>query len=643
MKKDDPPKVRYQLGAGLALSSMILGVFSPFVMAAAPPVWWSERGVVDQSATEANYAGVNLGQAKWAVDQAYAELSRVVPNGIGFSVSDLFPEKPVNPDAEWYKNQKKPLNIGQLKALAKPFYDKLNEVAQPWLIQQMQDNGLVLNVSYFKDPSTQDYYPWNPATAIENNYKAANIGQLKAVFSLRFRESRDADSIPDVWEYATLNAHPEVSSGDLTSLSDLSDADVDGVNDFQEYLNRTDPFLTDTDGDGLGDNHENSLASVWHLDETNGVIAIDDSGNTHDANIIGGLVFKPQGGVQGGGLYFDAAKAYLKLPHAVLDGAESMSFSLWYKTNGATGFNPFLSGANASNANRILIGGHLGTTPPRMEFWDTASKYWDQDSSWADGAWHHHVFVRDFITGEMRYYLDGVLAKSETGSFVALQIDPDGLLIGQDQDSVGGGFDDNQRLKGTIDEVRVYRRALNGVEVAEITNIDTDNDGLPDFWEHQIIDGDDNDALSTIEDVLPEDDFDGDGSDNLTEYQDKSDPVDILSYGADSDGDGIKDHVEIQYGFNPNDPADGIAGTNAAETLNGTSLAEILKSFEGNDNLYGNNGNDTLLGDEGDDKLYGGYGNDLLMGGPGNDHLDGSYGNDTYVLNWTLGCHIPVV
>lgn len=63
------------------------------------------------------------------------------------------------------------------------------------------------------------------------------------------------------------------------------------------------------------------------------------------------------------------------------------------------------------------------------------------------------------------------------------------------------------------------------------TITDADNDGLPDEWEQQIIDADTNDAIDTIADVLPEDDFDGDGFTNTQEFTGDTDPCDPYSSG----------------------------------------------------------------------------------------------------------------
>lgn len=54
---------------------------------------------------------------------------------------------------------------------------------------------------------------------------------------------------------------------------------------------------------------------------------------------------------------------------------------------------------------------------------------------------------------------------------------------------------------------------------------DLDMDGLPDDWEQAIVDGDAEDAIVTIDDVLSEDDFDGDGVSNGLERTRGTDPT----------------------------------------------------------------------------------------------------------------------
>ncbi len=59
---------------------------------------------------------------------------------------------------------------------------------------------------------------------------------------------------------------------------------------------------------------------------------------------------------------------------------------------------------------------------------------------------------------------------------------------------------------------------------------DVDGDGLPDEWEQAIVDADPNDNITSVEDVLPDDDFDGDGKTNEQEYNDGTDPTVAATY-----------------------------------------------------------------------------------------------------------------
>ncbi len=78
--------------------------------------------------------------------------------------------------------------------------------------------------------------------------------------------------------------------------------------------------------------------------------------------------------------------------------------------------------------------------------------------------------------------------------------------------------------------------------------VDTDFDGMPDSWEQQIADADENDGIEFIEDVDPLDDFDSDGFSNLRELLSKTNPMDlndIPTLLADFDDDGDVDGSDL--------------------------------------------------------------------------------------------------
>jgi hypothetical protein len=113
----------------------------------------------------------------------------------------------------------------------------------------------------------------------------------------------------------------------------------------------------------------------------------------------------------------------------------------------------------------------------------------------------------------------------------------------------------------TADNESDYSDEVSGVGVSEGAS-DSDGDGLPDAWEIEYF-GD--------IDQGPGGDYDGDGVNNLGEYQYGTDPTD-----ADTDSDHMPDGWEIQYGLDPLDDSDASADsdgdglTNLEEYLLGT-------------------------------------------------------------------------
>ena len=103
---------------------------------------------------------------------------------------------------------------------------------------------------------------------------------------------------------------------------------------------------------------------------------------------------------------------------------------------------------------------------------------------------------------------------------------------------------------------------------------DTDADAMLDEWEQQIIDDDPGDNITRIEEVLPDDDYDGDELTNLEEYQQGTVPTDF-----DTDDDDLPDGWEVTYGLLPttddaNGDLDGDGFNNLQEYLASTNPAD---------------------------------------------------------------------
>lgn len=105
-----------------------------------------------------------------------------------------------------------------------------------------------------------------------------------------------------------------------------------------------------------------------------------------------------------------------------------------------------------------------------------------------------HEFVWDSVANEGGIQAEGLL----------LRVTPQAVAAGRSQ--VGQPFS----LNNTV--------------------IDSDNDLLPDTWERAIIDADFQDEIVSLEDVSGDEDFDGDGATDRSEYLAGTDPLDAQSY-----------------------------------------------------------------------------------------------------------------
>jgi hypothetical protein len=190
------------------------------------PHWWTVRGVLDTNAVPNDYAPANQGQAKWMAVQAAAELDRRLPNGAGAVVAGMVGRfSPTFAEA--------PLNLGQLKSLAAPFYDRIRAEG----FAAALPSGL---------PGA---YPWTDATSDDNDFALVNLGQLKHVFSfdLDLCFDSDGDGLPDGVELRWgLNAN-DASDAARASLAPRAH----GLSNLQVYENpgvRGDNRSTANDG-----------------------------------------------------------------------------------------------------------------------------------------------------------------------------------------------------------------------------------------------------------------------------------------------------------------------------------------------------------------------------------------------------------
>jgi len=212
----------------------------------------------------------------------------------------------------------------------------------------------------------------------------------------------------------------------------------------------------------------------YHLDEcywdgTAGEVK-DSSGNGNNGTaqgnagtVAGGIICRSAEFNSGG-----ATGQYVTLPASVADGLRDFTFNTWVKPEDSAS-HTFISAANSGNDNAMLL--YVNNATVISTYLNGTTNTYSVPNL-ADGSWHMVTWTRK--SGTENLYVDGLTAGSNPtdGSAVTVQ----SLILGQDQDSVGGGFQPTDALRGQQDEITFWERALISSEVSTIYSYE--NGGL---------------------------------------------------------------------------------------------------------------------------------------------------------------------
>lgn len=115
-----------------------------------------------------------------------------------------------------------------------------------------------------------------------------------------------------------------------------------------------------------------------------------------------------------------------------------------------------------------------------------------------DGSWHHLAVTWQQSSGALRLYKDGNLVSAPTVAAGYTFMSGGALVLGQEQDSVGGAFTSSQAFTGDYDEVRIWNKVRTPAEILSTMYADilTNTSGL--VVHYQFNEGTGNTASNSI-------------------------------------------------------------------------------------------------------------------------------------------------
>ncbi|XP_062304214.1 pentraxin-4 [Osmerus eperlanus] len=160
--------------------------------------------------------------------------------------------------------------------------------------------------------------------------------------------------------------------------------------------------------------------------------------------------------------YVTFARSFPNLPE--------LSVCLWLRVDvGYIG--TLLSYATEDNDNSLVLYGHRATVPrDTLDFvlGDPVYRQLHVDAV-LDGRWHHLCFLWSSIEGRFWHYTDRRLTSTGSKFRKGYEVPGGGsVVLGQEQDTVGGGFDPEEGFAGRIAGFVVWNRVLSPGEVAGV-------------------------------------------------------------------------------------------------------------------------------------------------------------------------------
>ena len=185
----------------------------------------------------------------------------------------------------------------------------------------------------------------------------------------------------------------------------------------------------------------------------------DISGNKYNGRSVA-LQLSAAGLVGNSLNLFGNTQSHSILPNNVLDNRSRFSVALWIKSNG-TGDGIF-SVANSQRNGELLIQNQQNLVV------NYKGNSYSINRVLNNNQWHFIAVNVDSITRIMNVYVDGVLVKSV--SITNIPIFAQGIVVGQRQTNVLGGYNSGDSYLGQIDELAIFNRTLTANEIVTLYN-----------------------------------------------------------------------------------------------------------------------------------------------------------------------------
>ena len=189
----------------------------------------------------------------------------------------------------------------------------------------------------------------------------------------------------------------------------------------------------------------------------------DYSGNGYDG-IPTGVVSDNNGKIGKTYIFDGTISDYITLPTDIITNVYDFTLCLWFNSSNITKpiNTPFHGTIGGGNDLTMYIRS-AGTSSFAILGVEVSYNF-----VFSSNVWYHLVYKRK--GSNCNLYVNGVSQGWKSCGSGVINIPPTGyILLGQEQDAIGGGFDATQAMEGKLNDVRFYNNAISDKEIIELS------------------------------------------------------------------------------------------------------------------------------------------------------------------------------
>lgn len=201
--------------------------------------------------------------------------------------------------------------------------------------------------------------------------------------------------------------------------------------------------------------------------------ANDISGNNFNGTVLGATLTTGHHGDANSAYYFNqSASTKIELPQLInFDSIGELSISVWANTSStSSGGNTIITTTPDESNDRFQININWTGSPVNTTIFDygniSTGRLVTTPAAIVYNTWEHYVFVKSTIGNYMKIYKNGIEIATKTGGAAISNKAKTVVLGGSPANNEHG----DQLFKGSLDDLKIFNRALSASEVLNIYN-----------------------------------------------------------------------------------------------------------------------------------------------------------------------------